>query len=739
MEIKPTDYQNEALIEIKRAKYINKNSVIIQMASGLGKTYLAGFESLNYIGKILFVCHRREILKQSKNVFTKIYSERFIKRTMGFYHGYKKQPNVEILFASIQTIGRKTHHMRFKSNEFDLIIIDEFHHALARTYRNIINYFSPKLWLGITATPYRLNDPDGFKLQELFNSKVIYNYDLASGIDGGDLTPFILIFHKDNIDYSKIRYANYKYNEKDLNKALLIEERDKAIIEEFKKHFMERRCIGFCVSVKHVDRMVKLFNKNGISADSITWKTNRYKRVQIERDFREGETKILFTRDIYNEGIDIPAVDGILLLRPTISKVIFYQQIGRGLRKKLGKKDVMILDFVGNYKNAFLHHKWLAKKIIKGVNGERQKKPEYVYPVGCKVVFNKEIIDLFEEQERRLVNEDNLIKEYYRMKNLLGRQPVSTDFCYRGKLSFFSEKSYRNVFGNWNKFLKHIGEPTMLERRFFNPTNGEMLKYYQKVKNRLGRNPKQRELKKYSYKTYLSRFKCKNWKEFREFVNEPITEITKKDFVEEYFRIKKLLGHIPTQKEMINNAKHGCGLDSIRRKFGTYIDFLKYLGEYKVRTIDLSKEEYIKKYIELKKKSKKSHISFIYFWKKTGISQPPIERKFGFWNNFVEACGDKPNISKYSKRQLKKLKKEIILKYSKYKLKYKHIPTTTQLGYSQSLIKNIFGSYSNMIKSQGDYKLYKKQRVELSIKYLNTINKPKVNSRTDVSANSSQQ
>ena len=211
MKLKPTTYQKRALESIDEIK-VYQNSAIVQMASGLGKTYFAGFESLNYKGKILFICHRKEILTQAKEVFKKIYEKSpHQAKTMGFFHGYKKEPNKNILFASIQLIHREKYLESFKEGEFDLIIIDEFHHALANSYRKLMEHFKPKFWLGITATPYRHNDPNGEKLQKLFNSKIIYNYDLVDGIDNGHLSPFILIFQKDNIDYSKIEFNAFGF------------------------------------------------------------------------------------------------------------------------------------------------------------------------------------------------------------------------------------------------------------------------------------------------------------------------------------------------------------------------------------------------------------------------------------------------------------------------------------------------------------------------------------------------
>lgn len=515
MEIKPRHYQERALKVLKTVKGREDKSAIVQMASGLGKTYFSAFESLNYKGKILFVCHRTEILRQARKTFTTLNKQHSITKKMGYFHGDKKDEEYDILFASVQSLGREKNIEKFNKKEFDFIIIDEYHHALAPTYKRIIKHFKPKFWLGITATPYRMDDGEGEQLKKLLNADIVFKHTLFEGIEDGDLSPFNLVFHKDNIDYSKIRFNGYSYTEKDLNKALLIKERDKAIITEYKRHFKNRRCIGFCVSVKHVDRMVKLFTKHGVKTDSITYKTNFTKRKQIEKDFRDGDIDILFTRDIYNEGIDIPEVDGILLLRPTWSKVVFFQQIGRGLRISKNKKDVIILDFVGNYKNAYMHHEWLSKGVKTG-DRERIEKPTYEYPTGCKVHFTKEILDLFELSRPRTKRDiEELYLEY---KRKFGKIPTSKEF--RAYSSTY-KKFYAENYGGWEKFLKVFGDKPYWKE--INPTKKELVDNYLKVVKKLGKKKvgiqgiqlNKKLGSKYSYRQYIKVFGgFKNFKKY---------------------------------------------------------------------------------------------------------------------------------------------------------------------------------------------------------------------------------
>lgn len=616
IELIPKQYQQKALETIKQTKQEGKNNFILQMASGLGKTYLAGFESLNYDSKVLFLCHRREILKQSLDVFKEIYKHTYKRGySLGLFHGYKKEINSKVLFASVQALKKKEHLNKFDTKEFDLIIVDEFHHALASSYRKIINYFEPKFWLAMSATPYRLDDPKGEKLQALFNSKISFSYDLYKGITENHLAPFTLIFHRDNIDYSKIRYNNYRYNEKDLNKALLIKERDNEIIKEYKTHFINRKCIGFCVSVKHVNRMVKLFNQNGIEAEGITYNTHRNERDRIERDFKSGSVKILFTRDIYNEGVDIPEIDGVMLLRPTIAKAVFYQQIGRGLRRSDYKKDVVILDFVGNYKNANLHHKWLAKQIVEGAGLSRDKKPEYIYPPNCKVIFDKEIIDLFRELEP--ATKDDLISDYNKVKLNLGKPPSALDYSHYGK---YDRSRFERLWGSWLNFKIEMGDNQV------NITKEQIKEQLLKFKEKNGFFPSVRELREYGLysdntirKAFGSYAKCIGLLggKVRKFTK---LDMSKERVIEDYLRIKRELGKVPFLYEIEKKVPYA--IDSAIRQYfhngkskvgGEYKLFLQFMGDYetwkiRMKTVDkrkggrvciYSKEKVIRDYLKV--------------------------------------------------------------------------------------------------------------------------------------------
>ena len=407
--IKPHEIQEEALEALGSTRTDGYNKGVIVFATGVGKTYLSAFDALQTNSKsILFVVHRKEILRQSYVSFEDVMFNR--KDDMGFLHGEIKDTDKKIIFASIQTIGREKHIEQFDPEYFDYIIVDETHHVAAESYAKIFDYFKPKyFFLGLTATPERM---DKKEILSYFDNNLVYEIDQKSAIDKALLVPYKYFGFKDNVDYTDIRWSGFKYNVQDLNKALMIEERDKAILEKFEEYSKERKTIGFCVSIEHAEYMTKLFNKNGIKSIAIHSK-GIDSEIDIPKEtkdkidaFRDGKYQVAFVVDMFNEGLDVKDVSSLLFLRPTESKTIFIQQMGRGLRlsPETKKGDVIILDFIGNYKTAF--------SILGGLGltggdlgdfkpsdeDERQGKLLYRYDNnGSSVIFQDEVVDVLKE------------------------------------------------------------------------------------------------------------------------------------------------------------------------------------------------------------------------------------------------------------------------------------------------------------------------------------------------------
>lgn len=447
--IKPNYLQERVLeaLDLYRKKGWKRGVVVLP--TGTGKTILSALDSKRFSGRVLFVVHNLSILKQSKDAFEKVIPD----AKMGFLTGEVKE-NVndsDILFASKDTLYKPEYLHSFSQDEFDYIIIDEVHHGQSQTYRPILKYFKPQFMLGMTATPDRNDRKDIF---ELFDYNKIFEYTLNDAIKDGFLVPYNYYGLKDNIDYSKIRYNGRKYSVQDLDKYLIIKERNEEIFNQYIEK-ANNKAIGFCCSIRHADAMAAFFNEKGIPAVSITSNTeNREEKIQL---FRENKANIAFTVDLFNEGIDFPDVRTLLFLRPTESKTIFLQQLGRGLRLNKGKENITVLDFIGNYKKANNLRKYLGtRKPVKDSHGSI-KKFIYEYSPGCKVVFDEEVEEILDKQdiESLDVTKEDLISDYYAVREKLSKKPNRDDINEFGE---YNLSQYVSLFGSWTKFLKDIGE-----------------------------------------------------------------------------------------------------------------------------------------------------------------------------------------------------------------------------------------------------------------------------------------
>lgn len=459
--IEPNYLQKEVLgaLNYYRGKGWKKGIVILP--TGTGKTFLSAFDTLNAKGRTLFIVHRLDILSQSKEAFEKIYPN----EKLGLLTGEERY-NVEdskILFASKDTLRNPDVLQSFKQNEFDYIIVDEVHHGQAPSYQSVLQYFNPNFFmLGLTATPNRMDRKDIF---ELFDYQKIYEYSLNEAIENGFLVPYTYYGLMDNIDYNNIRYNGKKYNVADLDRTLIINERNKKILEEYLSKGKGNKALGFCCSIKHANAMAKFFNKKGISSVAITAETDN--RDQVIKDFRESRYTVAFTVDLFHEGIDFPDLQVLLFLRPTESKTVFFQQLGRGLRLCGSKNKVVVIDFIGNYKKANNLRKYLSKGQTEKVNAQngRIEKIEYQYTPNCEVIFDAKIEDILDRQDtaEREITKEDLIDAYYTLSEQLNRKPSQEDINREGE---FKVSRYLSVFGSWVEFLKSIGEQTEASYHF---------------------------------------------------------------------------------------------------------------------------------------------------------------------------------------------------------------------------------------------------------------------------------
>ncbi|BDR63532.1 DEAD/DEAH box helicase family protein [Clostridium tetani] len=465
---KPKDAQIEALYKLKKFREEGFDRGIVVAATGIGKTYLAAFDSSKY-NKVLFVAHRQEILNQAETSF------RIVRKTnnTGFFSGNRKDRNKDVLFATVQTLGQKQYLCDdyFKEDEFDYIIIDEFHHAVADNYQNILDYFKPKFLLGLTATPERMDNRDVF---EICNHNVVYEVRLKEAINKGWLTPFRYYGIYDDVDYNNISFKNGKYDDKELEEALMINKRGDLILKHYNKYH-SKRALGFCSSRNHANYMAKYFSEKGIPACAVlSGEKLEYciGRKEALKKFNSGEIKVIFSVDMFNEGLDVPSVDMVMFLRPTQSSTIFLQQLGRGLRKHKNKKYVNVLDFIGNYKKANLIP-FLLTGVIKNID-EKSKKTiiptEEDFPEDCHIDFDFRLVDIFKkmrEEQKKII--DLVIEEYYRIKHELKRRPTRLDMYKYIDDNIYNNirtKSKINIFNDYLGFLNKLEELDEEENRF---------------------------------------------------------------------------------------------------------------------------------------------------------------------------------------------------------------------------------------------------------------------------------
>lgn len=487
----PMGAQIEALYELKKSRYEGWEKGLVVAATGVGKTYLAAFDSREY-NKILFIAHRDEILSQAERSFKTVRSE----ASIGYFSGDRKQRNGDVIFATVQTLGRKEYLNEnfFLRDEFDYIVIDEFHHAVAENYNNIIEYFRPEFLLGLTATPERLDSQDVFALCDY---NLVYEVRLKEAINKGWLVPFRYYGIYDDTDYINIEYRNGKYDGKQLEQVLSINKRADLILQNYLK-YSSRRALGFCSSRKHAVFMAKYFVEHGIKAcavisgkfpdnevtrsDNIRAALYEMNRKEAIKKFKNAEIKVIFSVDIFNEGFDVPEVDMVMFLRPTESPTVFLQQLGRGLRKKGGKKYVNVLDFIGNYKKANLIPFFLTGDIKDF--GKRSKivytADEEDYPEGCFVNFDFRLIDIF----RRMADEqknifDKIIEEYFKIKDDNAAKPLRLSmYTYMDENVYAAIRNKKdlNIFRDFLSFLKETGDLSDNEKELIGTKAHDFLK-----------------------------------------------------------------------------------------------------------------------------------------------------------------------------------------------------------------------------------------------------------------------
>jgi superfamily II DNA or RNA helicase len=456
--LKPNPVQNEALDALRHARESRdwKKGVVV-MPTGTGKTILSALDAKRLGGRVLFLVHRLDILSQSIEAYRKVWGV----LNEGLLTGDEryKESKCDVLFASKDTLRQPEVLKSFKPDAFDYIVVDEVHHGQSPSYQEILSYFRPSFMLGMTATPDRTDRKDIF---ELFDYNNAYEISLAEVIERGYLVPYTYIGLTDDIDYSKIRYQNNRYRVDDLERQLIIPERNQAILDAYldKDNGAGDKAIGFCVSIAHAARMAEFFRQHGVAAEAVY--SGKPDRDEIIERFRNDEFQVVFTVDLFNEGMDFPNVRVLLFLRPTESKTVFLQQLGRGLRLCIGKDRVRVLDFIGNYIRANQIRKYLSKnsrvEIGTDADGKRNKKVIYEYSTGCEVRFDEKVEEILDQQDAKDLGYDreDLKEHYFALAEKLQRKPTKEDL----DVTEHPSRHYIQVWETWLKFLNDVGEYT---------------------------------------------------------------------------------------------------------------------------------------------------------------------------------------------------------------------------------------------------------------------------------------
>ena len=450
-DIVPNYMQRQALASLEHLRQQNQDRALLISATGTGKTYLSAFDVQKVKPRrMLFVVHRKSIALKAMETFQTIIKD----KTMGIFSGNVKELDKDYLFSTVQTIHKKENRELFKQDEFDYIIIDEVHKAGAYTYQELVHYFHPQFLLGMSATPER---NDQFDIYKMFHYNIAYEIRLQQAMEYDLLCPFHYYGITDlNIDGISID------DKSDFN-LLINEKRIDYIIEKIEEYGYSGEKVHGLIFVSRKQEAIELsnlFNQRGYNTIALTGDDNEEKRQEamdrLESNDEDG-LDYIFTVDIFNEGIDIPKVNQVVMLRPTQSAIIFVQQLGRGLRRNDEKDYVVVIDFIGNYERNFLipialsGNTNLNKDTLRQFITERNVLIPGVSTIQFDEISQKRI---FESIDHANFNDVKLIKEsYVQLKAKLGRIPHIKDFEKYGAIDI--QKIFQNKgLGSYHMFLK---------------------------------------------------------------------------------------------------------------------------------------------------------------------------------------------------------------------------------------------------------------------------------------------
>jgi superfamily II DNA or RNA helicase/HKD family nuclease len=467
LDVRPYPHQQEILdqLEVERTVHDRHDNLVVA-ATGTGKTVIAAFDYQRMHGRprLLFVAHRREILDQSLRRFREVlgdaaFGERYV--------GGERPQRWEHVFASVQSLTALGIE-NIAPDRFDVVVIDEFHHAQATTYRRLLTHLQPKELLGLTATPER---GDGVDVRSFFGERTAAELRLWDALESDLLCPFHYFGVHDETDLSRLDWRKGDYDVSALESLYTADDaRVRIVLRELRKRLLDprsMRALGFCVSVRHAEYMAARFTAAGIPALAVSASTSAEDRATALRELRDRQINVLFAVDLFNEGLDIPDIDTLIMLRPTASATVFLQQLGRGLRRTADKPVLTVLDFIGHQRTEFR----FDTKLRAMTGSSRAALPNQIesgfayLPSGCEIVLDpvaKEIV---------LGN--------VRSQLTLNRKQLATETRSHGDLSLtdWLDHTGRDLadvfrFGSWTELRRSAGLPT----HPVGPRDGQLLK-----------------------------------------------------------------------------------------------------------------------------------------------------------------------------------------------------------------------------------------------------------------------
>ncbi|MGW8700200.1 DUF3427 domain-containing protein [Streptomyces eurythermus] len=412
LEVRPYPHQRDMLERLSIEREIRgRHRNLLVAATGTGKTVMAALDYRNLCRQsragrptLLFVAHRKEILNQSLRTYREVLDDASFGELL--YAGQDPQ-DWNHVFASVQSLNVRRLE-QLAPDHFDIIVIDEFHHATATTYRRVIDHFKPKELLGLTATPERM---DGLNVQdEFFDGRIAAEMRLWEALENDLLCPFHYFGIPDGTDLRNLGWQKGAYVDQDLDNLYTGNEaRARIVVKQITDKVSNpaaMRALGFCVSKRHAHFMASFFTKAGFHAVALDSDSSADVRAQALRDLRDGKLQVIFSVDLFNEGLDIPDVDTLLLLRPTNSATVFLQQLGRGLRRTEAKPVLTVLDFIGQHRAEFRFEEQFRAL----TNLSRNRLVEHIehdfpqLPSGCQILLEGKSKDLVLENIRSQLN-----------------------------------------------------------------------------------------------------------------------------------------------------------------------------------------------------------------------------------------------------------------------------------------------------------------------------------------------